>query len=380
MKKVFISHSSVDKEIADEVCHFLEANGLVCWIAPRDVIPGKNYGAAIIDAIDQCGVFVLILSSQSNQSGQVVREVERAASSNSVIIPLRVELVAPSRDLEFYVSSSHWLDAPDKPLSQHLGKLLAAIQSWEGCVQSRPEKITPPAPPAAATRSPSRRSPLLFLLALAVLLVAAAVFLLFRDAFSPKRTPARPIASDVAVSPKVAPTATSPLATMSPPANISLSTPVSELSPTPENIPVIARVTASSVLPSQVYRGEVRNYEARNAVDGSENTAWVPNQSGVGEWIQIYFKSPVVIKSVSIYGGYGVDFARYQTNNRVRDLRLHLPDGSSQMLVLEDKMRPQRFELPRQPVVEWLRFEITSVYRGTKYDSTPVSQIAFNRD
>ena len=113
---VFISHSSKDKEIADKVCLFLEANGVACWIAPRDVTPGRNYGAAIVDAIDECGVFVLILTGESNKSGQVTREVERAAASNDVIIPFRVEPVQPSRDLEFYVSSTHWLDASTGPL------------------------------------------------------------------------------------------------------------------------------------------------------------------------------------------------------------------------------------------------------------------------
>src|ERR1043166_4971834 len=108
---VFISHSSVDRAIAEEVCAYLERNGVSCWIAPRDVMPGKNYGAAIVDAIDECSVFVLILTHESNKSGRVAREVERAASNNDVIIPFRVDPVQPSRNLEFYVSSAHWLDA-----------------------------------------------------------------------------------------------------------------------------------------------------------------------------------------------------------------------------------------------------------------------------
>ena len=39
---VFISHSSKDKEIAEKVCLFLEANSVPCWIAPRDVTPGPE--------------------------------------------------------------------------------------------------------------------------------------------------------------------------------------------------------------------------------------------------------------------------------------------------------------------------------------------------
>src|SRR6266550_2192021 len=151
-RTVFISHSSADREIAEKVCAYLERNGVACWIAPRDVTPGKNYGAAILDAIDECRVFVLILSSHSNKSNQVVREVERAASSDSIIVPFRVENVQPSRNIAFYVSAAHWLDASEKPVEDHFAELLTAIRDWQknedvpGRVQ--PPPLPPPTPPA----------------------------------------------------------------------------------------------------------------------------------------------------------------------------------------------------------------------------------------
>src|SRR3954468_7291809 len=128
---VFISHSSADREVAEGVCAYLEKNGVGCWMAPRDVTPGKNYGAAIVDAIDECQVLVLILSSRSNASRQVVREVERAASADSVILPVRIEDVQPSRDIAFYVSAAHWLDATKHPVEQQFGELLTAVQNWQ---------------------------------------------------------------------------------------------------------------------------------------------------------------------------------------------------------------------------------------------------------
>src|ERR1051326_8925254 len=41
--EVFISHSSQDKTAADRVCSFLEAKGMRCWIAPRDIVPGVEW-------------------------------------------------------------------------------------------------------------------------------------------------------------------------------------------------------------------------------------------------------------------------------------------------------------------------------------------------
>ncbi len=39
---VFISYAHEDKAIADAICAKLEENKIRCWIAPRDITPGKN--------------------------------------------------------------------------------------------------------------------------------------------------------------------------------------------------------------------------------------------------------------------------------------------------------------------------------------------------
>ena len=64
----FISYSSKDKIAADAACAVLEGAGVRCWIAPRDIRAGGEYGAAIVEAIDQCRVMVLIFSSSANDS------------------------------------------------------------------------------------------------------------------------------------------------------------------------------------------------------------------------------------------------------------------------------------------------------------------------
>lgn len=63
---VFISYSHHDKPQADAVCATLEAKGIRCWIAPRDVIPGQEWGAAIVEAIRASRVMVLVFSSHAN--------------------------------------------------------------------------------------------------------------------------------------------------------------------------------------------------------------------------------------------------------------------------------------------------------------------------
>jgi len=57
---VFISYSSIDKAVADAVCHLLEDRKIRCWIAPRDVPPGMPYARALVEAIGDAKAMVLI--------------------------------------------------------------------------------------------------------------------------------------------------------------------------------------------------------------------------------------------------------------------------------------------------------------------------------
>jgi hypothetical protein len=124
---VFISYASADKPVALSVCAALEKSSIRCWIAPRDVQPGISYAEALIDGINKSRVIVLIFTSHTSASPHVMREIERAVSKGVPIVPLRVEKAAPSKDLEYFISSTHWLDALEGPMEVHLKKLAETV-------------------------------------------------------------------------------------------------------------------------------------------------------------------------------------------------------------------------------------------------------------
>ena len=121
---IFVSYSSFDKPIADAICFKLENERIRCWIAPRDVMPGVSYPEALIDAINNSKLLVLVFSSNANNSKQVVREVERAVSKGIPILPVRIEDVVPTKQMEYLISSVHWLDAMTPPIERHLESLV----------------------------------------------------------------------------------------------------------------------------------------------------------------------------------------------------------------------------------------------------------------
>jgi hypothetical protein len=167
---VFISYSSKDKPTADATCAILEGKGIRCWIAPRDILPSADWGEAIIDAIGGARVFVLVFSSNANASPQIKREVERAINRGIPVVPFRIENVVPTKSLEYFLSTPHWLDAFSPPLEQHLNYLATVVSSiLQGAA-------APPPPPDDG--APNRR----WIMAgggVAVLVAAAGGYFLF---------------------------------------------------------------------------------------------------------------------------------------------------------------------------------------------------------
>jgi hypothetical protein len=124
---VFISHSKADKAIADAVCHGLEAHGVRCWLASRDIAPGNSWKAAIISAIREARLVVFVFSRAANSSQQVQREVDAAFEAGHPIIPFRIEDVQMNDDLYYCIASRHWLDALTPPIEQHIQDLCRAV-------------------------------------------------------------------------------------------------------------------------------------------------------------------------------------------------------------------------------------------------------------
>ncbi len=99
-------------------------------------------------------VMVLVFSASSNQSPQVRREVERAVHKQVSILPFRIEDVVPSKSLEFFLSSQHWMDAFPPPSRRTLP---APLQLLEGANLAVPAAGTAPsvskAPPLIDTHA-----------------------------------------------------------------------------------------------------------------------------------------------------------------------------------------------------------------------------------
>ena len=129
---VFVSYSAADRAPALSVVEGLESRGIRCWVAPRDISAGSEYGEEIVEAIKGCRILVLIFSARANGSPHVRREVERAVSARRAILPFRVADITPTGAMEYALGNTHWLDAFTRPLDPHIAALASTAQRMLG--------------------------------------------------------------------------------------------------------------------------------------------------------------------------------------------------------------------------------------------------------
>jgi hypothetical protein len=156
-RDVFISHSAQDKKVAETICAALEQAGIQCWVAPRDVRPGRSFPGEITRAIQQSKVMLLIFSKHSNSSEQVLREVQLGVDCHVPIVRLRIEDITLSDDLRYYLSTPQYLDALTTPLSKHIPRVEAAIRELlEQSVEETGKSLPVEAPPASEVGAKNR--------------------------------------------------------------------------------------------------------------------------------------------------------------------------------------------------------------------------------
>lgn len=116
MSTVFISYSSKNRSFAEMTRKYLCSIGVTCWMAPESICPGEEWADSIARIIPECKIMVLLWTSHSMQSRQVINELTLADRSGVMIIPVRLEEIEPEGAFKYYLYKTHWLDALDNTL------------------------------------------------------------------------------------------------------------------------------------------------------------------------------------------------------------------------------------------------------------------------
>ncbi|HYM19664.1 MAG TPA: TIR domain-containing protein [Candidatus Kapabacteria bacterium] len=91
MTDIFISYSSLDKDKAVRLSQRLRDAGFSIWMDDTDISAAAKWSSAIVRAIEECKVFIVLLSSNSFGSHNVIKELSLASEGKKHIIPVELE-------------------------------------------------------------------------------------------------------------------------------------------------------------------------------------------------------------------------------------------------------------------------------------------------
>lgn len=147
--------------------------------------------------------------------------------------------------------------------------------------------------------------------------------------------------------------------------------PSKPVEPPPVHVRPVAATASSSVEPTRTV-----NFRATNLLDNDLTTAWIEGVegTGLGEWVEFEFGSPVVLARIDILNGHQKDNARFKGGIRIRALAIEYSDGGTQLVELLDTRDIQSINTLRAEI-EWIRLTVVSVYPDFVWEDAALSEV-----
>ena len=135
MTHVFVSYSRRDKEVVDRIVAAMEQTGMKIWIDREDIKAGNSWRVQIVEAIDTCDAFVLMLSSNSAISENVQKEIILAQDSTRKTFVVLLEPVKMPAEIRYQLAGLQFIEFQalgfDKASSQLTNTVAAHLSSLE---------------------------------------------------------------------------------------------------------------------------------------------------------------------------------------------------------------------------------------------------------
>jgi tetratricopeptide (TPR) repeat protein len=129
-RDVFVSYSTEDLALAEEVVRVIEAAGIGCWIASRDIQAAANWAAEIEKAIREARAMVLIVSPDFNRSSQTPKEIILGIDESLPILPIRVVDFQPWSHLRYFLADKQWVDASGEKFASRLDLIVNVLRVY----------------------------------------------------------------------------------------------------------------------------------------------------------------------------------------------------------------------------------------------------------
>ncbi len=129
-KKIFISYASKDRDVANALVDYIERHRVPCFIAPRDIDPGKPYASNLMKAIEECHAVLLIASNAINASEHVLNEVDVIVDKKKDLLPVFIEDFQLNDDYRYYLGRKQWVIAYPESPNLYFDKIFDAVMQF----------------------------------------------------------------------------------------------------------------------------------------------------------------------------------------------------------------------------------------------------------
>jgi len=108
--EIFISYRRADQAWAQLLHSRLQAEGIDAWYDAQ-VGAGQDWRIATAKALEDSRIFVLLFSENAAQSDDIAKELAAAVLEKKLIVPVRLQNIAPKGAFLYELASRNWINA-----------------------------------------------------------------------------------------------------------------------------------------------------------------------------------------------------------------------------------------------------------------------------
>ena len=129
MTQVFTSYSRRDTEVVDSIVARMTQAGITVWIDREAIKAGNQWRVQIVEAIDTCLAFILMLSPSSAASDNVRKEIDLSQESGRTIFALMLDPVRPlPAAIRYQLAGLQFIDVQMLGFDQAVDQLIETVK------------------------------------------------------------------------------------------------------------------------------------------------------------------------------------------------------------------------------------------------------------
>ncbi|MFM1800005.1 MAG: hypothetical protein RLZZ117_2283 [Cyanobacteriota bacterium] len=146
--RIFISYSRHDADFARGLEAQLDTHGFTVWLDTERLHMGEFWRQEIVQAIENCDYFLLLLSDHSIVSVNVVRELSLAESSARRILPVMLHEVAIPDTMKYQLAGLQFVLVDAARREEVIQDILEALSISTAAAPPSQDGSAPTAPPS----------------------------------------------------------------------------------------------------------------------------------------------------------------------------------------------------------------------------------------